>query len=170
MPRRLIDRCQPDSILEFRASARQRYQDGLALAGAGNRTAAIYLWGYATEMILKAAYFSLFGLADDDVITVPGHIQPAINRGRAAPLSIAWPNPGAGHNVRAWAELLVGVRALTPATAYVPAFAAQVQQRGQRVGQLWSETLRYHKNRAYGYEVRQVREATEWLLIHSDDL
>jgi hypothetical protein len=169
MPRRLIDRCQPDSIREFRASARQRYDDGLALAGAGNRTAAIYLWGYATEMTLKAAYFSLFGLAETDVITVHGHIRPAINRGRTAPLSIAWPNQGAGHNVLAWAELLVGVRALAPATAYGPAFAAQVQGCGQRIWQLWRETLRYHKNRAYLYEVRQVREATEWLLANSDD-
>jgi hypothetical protein len=170
MPRRLVDRCQPDSIREFRASARQRYHDGLALAGAGNRTAAIYLWGYAAEMTLKAAYFSLLGLAETAAITVPGHIQPAIHRGRAAPLSIAWPNPGAGHNVRAWAELLVGVRALAPATAYAPAFAAQVQGCGQRLWQLWRETLRYHKNRAYGYEVRQVREAAEWLLANSDDL
>ncbi len=170
MPRRLIDRCQPDSIREFRASARQRYNNGLALAGPENRTAAIYLWGYAAEMTLKTAYFSLFGLAEDDVITVPGHIQPAINRGRAVPLSIAWPSQGAGHNVRAWAELLVGVRALAPATAYEPAFAAQVQGCGQRIWQLWRETLRYHKNRAYLYEVRQVREATGWLLVNSDDL
>ena len=106
MPRRLIDRCLPDSIREFRASALQQYNDGLALVGAGNRTAAIYLWGYTAEMTLKAAYFSLFGLAEDDVITVPGHIQPAINRGKSPPLSIAWPNQGAGHNIRAWAELL----------------------------------------------------------------
>jgi hypothetical protein len=170
MPRRLIDRCQPDSIREFRAAARLRYNDGLALSGAGNRTAAIYLWGYAAEMTLKAAYFSLFGLAEDAVLTWPGHIQPAINRGRAAPLNIAWPNQGAGHNVRAWAELLVGVRALSSGTAYAPAFGALVQAHGQRLGQLWRETLRYHKNRAYLYEVRQVREATEWLLANSDVL
>ena len=62
MPRRLIDRCQPDSIREFRASAQHRYNDGLALSGLGNRTSAIYLWGYAAEMTLKAAYFSFFGL------------------------------------------------------------------------------------------------------------
>ena len=170
MPRRLIDRCRPDSIGEFRASAPQRYDDGLALAGAGNRTAAIYLWGYAAEMILKAAYFSLSGLAEDDAITWPGHIQPAISLGKAAPLNIAWPNQGAGHNVRAWAELLVGVRALAPATVYDPGFAARVQACGQCIWQLWRETLRYHKNRAYLYEVRQVREATDWLLVHSDDL
>jgi hypothetical protein len=121
-------------------------------------------------MILKAANFSLFGLAEGTVITVPGHIQPAINRGRSAPLHIAWPNPGASHNVRAWAELLVGVRALAAATAYAPPLAAQVQACGQRIWQLWRETLRYHKNRAYFYEVQQVREATAWLLVNSDSL
>jgi hypothetical protein len=170
MPRRLIERCLPDSICEFRSSSRQRYQDGLALTAAGNRTAAIYIWGYAAEMALKAGYFSLFGLALDDVITVPGHIQPAINRGRAPPFSIAWPHQGAGHNVSAWAELLVGARALSPATAYDAAFGREVQRCGQRIWQLWRETLRYHKNRAYLYEVRHVREATEWLVVNADTL
>jgi hypothetical protein len=172
MPRRLIDRFKPESVREFRQSARQRYNDGLALAGAGadNRAAAIYVWGYASEMMLKAAYFSLLGLAEDDPITMGGHIHPAINRGRTAPLTIAWPAQGAGHNIRAWAELLVGVRALVPATVYPPDFAAQVQGCGQRIWQLWRETLRYHKNRAYLYEVQQVREATTWLLANSDDL
>lgn len=170
MPRTLVDRCQADSVREFRASARQRYEDGLALAGAGKRTAAIYLWGYASEMTLKAAYFMLSGLTEDEPITWSEHIRPAINRGRAAPLNIAWPGRGDGHNVRAWAELLVGARALADATAYFPAFAVQLQTCGQSIWQLWRETLRYHKNRAYVYEVRQVREATEWLLVHADDL
>jgi hypothetical protein len=139
-------------------------------SGTGNRTAAIYLWGYAAEMILKAAYFTLSGLADLDAITVPGHIQPAINRGRAAPLNIAWPNLGAGHNIRAWAELLVAARALVPGAAYVPAVAADLQTCGQVIWRFWRETLRYHKNRAYLFEVQQVREATVWLLVNSDAL
>ena len=168
MPKRLIDRCQPDSIREFRASAAQRYSDGLALVAAAHRTAAIYLWGYAAEMTLKAAYFTMLGIAEDHTITVPGHIQPAINRGRGAPFNIAW--TGAGHNVRAWAELLVGVRAQDPSTAYDGPFAEQVQGCGQRVYQLWRETLRYHKNYAYLHEVRQVREATQWLLVNSENL
>lgn len=169
MPMRLIDRCRPDSIREFRLSALQRFNDGLALAGTGNRTAAIYLWGYAAEMTLKAAYFSICGLTEDDVITVPGHIQPAINRGRAAPFHIAWPHQGAGHNVRAWGELLVAARAFGPAV-YDVGFAANVQTYAQRIWQLWRETLRYHKNRAYTYEVRDVWEATAWFLVHSQDL
>jgi hypothetical protein len=169
MPRRLPARWQPESIREFRASARQRFDDALSLAGEGRRTGAIYLWGYCAEMLLKAAYFALTGLADDDVITWAGHIQPAIHRGRTA-FTIAWPHQGQGHNVRAWAELLVAERAATPGAAYPHPFDLEVQSCGQRIGQLWSETLRYHKNLAYLHEVRQVREAAEWLLTNAHAL
>jgi hypothetical protein len=166
MPRRLLSRCLPDSIVEFRDSARQRYDDGLILAAAGRRTGAIYLWGYAAEMILKAAYFAMAGHAEKDTITWPGHLQPAIARGKA--LGIAWPSQGAGHNVRAWAELLVRVRASTPAMAYATSVGLEVQRCGQRIGELWRETLRYHKNLAYPHEMKRVHKAAEWLLTNSD--
>ena len=168
MPRRLLDRCNPDSIREYRASAQQRYNDALAMAGYGRRTGAIYLWGYTAEMILKAAYFSLIGLPDTRALTWGADLRPAIARGRA--MGIGWPPAGEGHNVRAWAELLVVVRALAPATAFAAPFALEVQRHGQRIEQLWRETLRYRKNYAYLYEVRQVRESTEWYLIHSPRL
>jgi hypothetical protein len=168
MPRRLPARWQPECIREFRASARQRFNDALALAAAGRRTGAIYLWGYSAEMTLKASYFSLT-LAETDPITWGGHVLPAIQHGKTA-RGIAWPVPGQGHNVRAWAELLVAERAATPGLAYAPQFGREVQSCGQRIGQLWSETLRYHKNVAYLHEVAQVREAAEWLLGHSDAL
>ncbi len=168
MPRRLLQRCQPDSIREFRAAALRRFDDGLILAAKGNGTGAIYLWGYCAEMVLKAAYFSLIGLTETDVITWQGHLIPAIHRGRA--IGLAWPSQGAGHNISAWAELLVAVRALAPATAFVSPFDLEVQRCGQQRWQLWRETLRYHKNDAYLYELRQVREACEWLLANSPKL
>jgi hypothetical protein len=168
MPRRLPDRCQPDSILEFRSSARQRFNDGLALAASGRRTGAIYLWGYAAEMTLKAAYFALMGHTPSATITMSGHIDPAINRGRS--LGVPWPAQGRGHNVRAWAELLVAERTAMPGAAYPPPLMVEVQRCGQRIGDLWRETLRYHKNVAYRHEVQRVREAAEWLLSNSDVL
>jgi hypothetical protein len=167
MPRRLLDRCAPDSIAEFRAGARQRFDDAVALQNRGRRTGAIYLWGYAAEMTLKAAYFTLLGRAETQALSWTADILPAINRGRTA-LGIAWPIQGQGHNVRAWAELLVLERAANTAWAYpTAAFAVAVQRAGQRFEPLWRETLRYHKNIAYPHEVRQVREAAEWLLTHS---
>jgi len=167
MPRRLPDRWRPESIRELRTSAQQRYEDGLALAGQGRRTGAIYLWGYSAAMTLKAAFFRLTGIGEVEVITWAGHIQPAIDRGRDV-LGIAWPRSGQGHNVRAWAELLVAERATMPGAAYIPPFGQELQDCGQRIGQLWSETLRYHGNLAYVYEMLQVREAVEWLLLNTD--
>ena len=42
--------------------------------------------------------------------------------------------------------------------AYAANFGHQVQANGQRMSQLWNETLRYHKNKPYVYEIRQVRQ------------
>lgn len=167
MPKRLPARCRPDSIREFRASAAQRYDDGLAAAAAGRDLAAIYLWGYSAEMVLKAAYFSVLGRAEGDVLTVQKHIKPAIELGRG--LLIPWPVPGQGHNVLAWAELLILERATypNPVMAYSEDFGREVRENGQRIGQLWNETLRYHKNKPYPYEVTQVRRAVEWFLANS---
>jgi len=138
------------------------------LAIAGQRTGAIYLWGYAAEMLLKAAYFTFIGVPKLRSLTFPQDIQPAIARGRV--LGIAWPAQGAGHNVRAWAELLVIVRAATPGGAFSARFGVQVQRCGQRISELWRETLRYHKNVAYEHEVDHVRGAVSWLLSHEQSL
>jgi hypothetical protein len=165
MPRRLLARWQPESIREFRASARQRFEDGLALAAAGHRTGAIYVWGYTAEMLLKAAYFSLLGRPEMAGLTWGADILPAINADRG--MGIAWPLAGQGHNVRAWAELLIAERAATPGAAYPYPFDREVQERGQTIGELWSEALRYHKNLAYLYEMNQVWEAAEWLLVNA---
>lgn len=170
MPRRLLTRCQPDSIREFRASARQRYDDGLTAIAGGRGLAAIYLWGYCAEMLLKAAYFSMLGVGEGTHLVMGVHISPAIYLGRG--LGIAWPQAGQGHNVCAWAELLILERAThpNPAMAYSADFGNQVQANGQRISQHWNETLRYHKNKPYAHEIRQVREAAEWLLVNSEIL
>jgi hypothetical protein len=160
----LLNRWQPECIREFRAAAWHRFNDGLELAGRGRRTGAIYMWGYCAEMVLKAAYFSIT-MGETDVITWSGHLQPAIQHGRNVH-TITWPYHGQGHNVRAWAELLVAERAAIAGRTYPAAVGREIQAHGQRIGLLWSETLRYHKNVAYLYEVTQVRLSAEWLLAN----
>src|SRR5438105_4955713 len=99
MPRRLLDRCNPDSIREYRTAARQRFDDALAMVAQARRTGAIYLWGYTSEMLLKAAYFSLIGLPETQSLSWGADLRPAIVRGRV--LGVPWPRQGEGHNVRA---------------------------------------------------------------------
>ncbi len=118
-------------------------------------------------MLLKASYFSVLGVGEGTSLQMAVHMSPAIQLGRG--LGIAWPQGGQGHNVRAWAELLILERAThpNPAMAYATDFGVQVQANGQRISQLWNETLRYHKNKPYAYEVTQIREAVEWFIVNS---
>jgi hypothetical protein len=170
MPKRLLQRCLPDSVGEFRAAARRRFEDGEALAAAGQRTAAIYLWGYAAEMTLKAAFFSFIGYADDQPIPLPD-IRAAV--ASAAGLGVIWPGPPGkpknSHSLQGWAELLIAKRGAM-GSPYPPAFGRAVAERGRRLELLWREVLRYHKNVAYLHEVRQVRGAADWLLRHARGL
>ena len=168
MPRRSPDRWRLECIQEFRAAAKERFDDALSLAAAGRRTGAIYLWGYSAEMLIKAAYFSAFGLSEMSPITWAGELYPAINRGRTQ-FFIPWPRTGQGHNIEAWSELLVSERSFR-GFAYSTGFGLEVQRQARRIGQLWSETLRYHRNIAYLHEVTQVRQAAEWFLVYADVL
>jgi len=164
MPKRLPERFQPDSILEFQAAARQRSLDAITLHAAGRRTAAVYLWGYVAEMTLKAAYFRVVGFGQTQAITrtdlraglnsLPG---PASNR----PL----------HHLGLWAQALVAFRAGTPGLGYADlTFGSTVTAKAQSLYGIWRETIRYHKNTAYVHELIRARDAAEWLLIHSDSL
>jgi hypothetical protein len=83
---------------------------------------------------------------------------------------VVWPGPNQFHNVRAWAELLVATRGTDPDSAHPPAFAAEITARGLRLQLVWRETLRYHKNLAYGYELEQVRGSAGWFLTHVPEL
>lgn len=168
MPTKLLDRWQPECIREFRGAAKERFNDGDALAASARGAGAIYVWGYSAEMILKAAYFSAIGFSQTASIDYGQHVLPGIQKGRAQYL-IPWPVKGQGHNVDAWAQLLVAERS-NSGQPYEQAFGLEIRRQGRRIGELWNEGLRYHKNRAYPYEVAQVRDASGWLLANARDL
>lgn len=126
------------------------------------------MWGYCAEMSLKAAYFSLT-LAETDPIDWMTHIKPAIDRGRSIH-GIVWPSRGAGHNIRAWADLLILERAATAGKSFAPEDELRIQTHGLEISRLWSESFRYHSNLPYQYEVTKVRLAAEWFLINLDSL
>lgn len=166
MPQLLLDRCQPNSIREFRAAALQRARDAQTLVAGERRTAGIYLWGYAAEMMLKASYFAVIGFADGQQITIPDLHAARLSATRLGVVRFA-----NLHDVRGWAELLVATRAALPGYAYaVPGFGNRVVAAGARVYTFWREALRYHKNVAYEFEVTQVQTASQWLLTNSSVL
>jgi len=159
-------RCLPDSVGEFELAVRQRDHDARSLAAAGRRTAAIYLWGYAAEMVLKAAYYRRIGHLPGQPITAT---DLRLARTAAVGLGITW--PGNLHHLANWAQLLVLTRATIPGWAYPqPGFGNDVVAQVRRLHRHWVETLRYHKNVAYPHEVEQAQAGTDWLLLHYPQL
>ncbi|HEX5272939.1 MAG TPA: hypothetical protein VFW33_20720 [Gemmataceae bacterium] len=140
----------------------------MALAVQGRGLPAIYLWGYSAEMTVKAAYFAFIGFADEQPIAIAD-----LANARAFALStlgIVWPSAGWGHNVACWAELLVAHRVHAGQAYRSRHFRSAVVRNAWGIYLRWRETLRYHRNRAYGHEVMTVRGATRWLLDNSTRL
>jgi hypothetical protein len=165
-PKSLLERCADDCVGEFQIAARQRSRDAAVLADARRGVGAIYLWGYAVEMILKAAYFRLIGFHDRQTIDRHDLFQAAKT---AQTIGVVWLPPSNFHNLRAWVELLVRSRASKPSSTYLsPRFAQDVVDRTLKVQRFWNETLRYRKNVAFEWEVREVREGAAWLISHSE--
>ncbi len=135
---------------------------------AGRGLVAIYLWGYAAEMTLKAAYFSRVKQFGDSAKITMRDINTEIDSGRKH--GIHWPNRGQGHNVRAWAESLVAARRHGSTPVYTLRFASMVQANALLVSRLWSETLRYRVNVPYAHEIRQVQSAANWFLLNYERL
>ncbi|HVA47790.1 MAG TPA: hypothetical protein VNH11_15585 [Pirellulales bacterium] len=165
MPKPILGRLRPNSVEEFRAAALVRYVEAERLANAGYGTGAIYLWGYAAEMTLKAAYFSLVGFGLRQSIGI-ADLRVAVER-TAPAVGLQWPAAGKLHKVEYWARLLAADRRSYGASYADPQFEQSMISRARCVYDRWRETLRYHKNRAYEHEVRQVYAATRWLLDHS---
>jgi hypothetical protein len=166
MPKRLIDRLRTDSIHEFRAAARQRAVEGEFLAIAGHGLAAIYVWGYAAEMSLKASYF------DSILFELRRPIERIDLRAavaRAATLGIAWPSPPNLHNLTAWSEVLIAERR-SRGNSLPPWKAVRLLRASQRLFRLWREILRYRSNQAYSYEVEQVRHCVRLIMNYCDVL
>jgi hypothetical protein len=170
MPKRLTDRLNPDSIDEFLAAACERYCDGIELAAQARRMGAIYLFGYSAEMVMKAAYFRAIGVSNRAPLGRQSHLNAAVTRARQ--LGVNWPNPRNLHYVQGWAELLVVIQMNLvktsqppPASAYAdPTFAHRVREHATIVQNLWNESLRYHKNRAYEFELIRMQSSVDWLM------
>jgi hypothetical protein len=168
MPKRLLDRVRPDTIREFRLAAAVRMRDGDCLVATGQRTAAIYLWGYAVEMTLKAAYFSFIGLPENQILDYAQFHKATTD---AIQLQIqGWPKSGMHHKLGLWGQLLVDLHAVRGPAYPNNRFGQEVLDCVDNVWTLWRETLRYRANQAYDWELNTVQRASRWLVSQSHRL
>jgi hypothetical protein len=157
----LIARIVADhTVRDLRAAAGLRYREARRLALAGDRLMAIYLWGYAAEMLLKAAYFRLRGWLPTQPVTL-ADIKAARTHAIQI-LNLAWPQPNL-HDLPRWRELLVEERKRLQ-VPYAGGFGRSLSARVTRIYLNWREHLRYRTNRPYRGEVASTFQAVTWLL------
>ena len=76
----LSDRLGKDTIREWERAARRQWKDAEVLRKNERRLAAVYLYGYVAEILIKSAYFRL-DKSLDDVIESKDR-QEALNKYR----------------------------------------------------------------------------------------
>lgn len=168
MPRSLLRRLQPECIREFELAADERFRDATCLIGGDRRTAAIYLFGYVVEMILKARYFRLIGLGDFDAISISTLRQHVGDSPASTARSLGLQGARNLHNLLAWVELIVAYRGDRGISYRDPGFGDMLYSNVIAIHRLWSESLRYHRNIAYPHELGRARVACEWILGNRD--
>src|SRR4051812_29277882 len=99
-----------DSVKEFECAAAERFIEAELLHKRSRDLAAIYLWGYAVEMRVKAAFFRSAGFAPPQAISRTDRADHA-----ALARTLGLLNPPGPHEISVWAQLAVAARATTAA-------------------------------------------------------
>lgn len=119
---------------------------------------AIYLYGYAAEMTIKAAYFTNLGYAA---------LQPIDRDARIRAEGVARLNQFMKfepHDVLGWARLLVWDKEVLHTPPYEGPLKRQIVSNASVVYQNWRPQMRYRNTVPAGGETRIVRKAVDWLV------
>lgn len=139
----------------------QRFWDGLMLASGepGHETAAIYLFGYVAEILIKTAYCRFINLP----VT-----QPTLRAFQAAQTQSLWVG-GNLHNLASWARFLIDTRQNSGNPIH-PVMAGVLLAHSLTLDANWREWLRYRSVTATTAELQSVFASIEWLRGHHDAL
>lgn len=141
-------------------AAWERYWDGLELATgtAGRKVGAIYLFGYAVEILLKVAFFRQQDWSPSQPIdrnVISNHAN--------------WRKKSTLHDLKALASLLIAERKQR-GKPYDPVFAGVLNIHVDVLVLHWRETLRYWHGTASEKEVNEVLQSIEWILNNCNKL
>jgi len=159
MPVRSLAQSTPETIQGFEAASEEKYEDGFNLMATASPGNGIYLMGYAAEMLLKAAYFRVIGLAATVPITRQ-HLRNA--RAEAAILGVV-PDDEQFHNVAFWGEIVIKKRT-QQARALSPVLADGLEQSTKRLSQNWYVEMRYRSIQGVSkQDVEDVLDDVIWI-------
>ncbi len=119
---------------------------------------AIYLYGYAAEMILKAAYFKNLQFGSIDEIDRE-------TRNRA--MALAQMNGFMArdpHDIPGWARLLVWDKQTLHTPAYDAGFSRKFVAKAITIYENWRPQMRYRNTTPHFSKVATVRSEAKWLI------
>ena len=157
MPKTLAEQLGPDTIVRFERAAPLRIEEGDVLV-AKCRLTAIYLYGYAVEMLLKYGYFKNIGFGVIDEID-----RDARNRAMAVARTnslMSW-DP---HDIPGWARLLVWDKQVLHTPGYPAGLARKIVERSLLVYENWRPQMRYRNTEPSPKSVSSVRDVAKWFL------
>lgn len=152
------------TITRLERAAPLRLAEASCLRERGHNLAAIYLSGYAAEMVVGSAYFRLLGYRAYELIEDDRLRRVLDNaRGRSAAIDLSHPLDGLG-------RLLVADRLQRTPPGYARSFGAAIIKRVDAICQHWAPKLRYRDFDADAGQAGEVIEAAEWLLSESPNM
>lgn len=163
-------RKQPfDSIVQLETAARERFEEACLLRLARRPFIAIYLFGYAIEMWLKAAYFHNEGICGVSDPLRQADRDRAWRQRQAAGFLRATVNQ---HDLDAWAHLLVFIRRVKGFHApYAPTVEGAIRSNAATAYTHWNVEMRYqHISPVLASEVDEMLENAAWFSAHYSSL
>lgn len=161
MPLPAVGLYPPDTIGGFELAARQRFKEGDGLRATGYDGGAIYLYGYAVEMVLKAACYRLLGLG----MHTPVEYARAIVEGWIGEFALSVITKKIqAHDLDAWATGLIWFRDNIHGAPYPTGFSLALGTNKDVVLQYWIPGMRYQELPWGAVESSDVRIATDWFL------
>lgn len=162
--RRLGKKDALEDLRSLELAAERRFYDALELATApaGCESSAIYLFGYAAEIILKVACFNLDGAS----------LGTRTDRHRKSLANLPTYKSSCGSNhhcLVGWLEVLLELRRKRglPTTAQ---YRRELRRRVKTLSGEWSESIRYRSLPATRVELSRVYNTLSWLMTERFDL
>jgi len=152
-----------DSISQFEIAAIRRFEEATLLLYGSRSYTAIYLYGYAIEMWLKAAYFHNEGIIAN--VTSPITTADRDRAWKQRTASGAPPRNSNQHDVEIWAYLLIYIRRTAGIhPPYIPLMESTMLNYTRGLRDHWSVEMRYQYTAVQQVEVDSVRAAAEWFM------
>ena len=147
-----------DCIQEYEQATADRLWDGMSLWSLSRDTGAIYVLGYAAEIVIKCAYFRFAGFT---IVQNIGRAELGTAAARATTLGVTTPREGF-HSIRFWSDLLIAQRRAAAQPLAVNVETA-LRSNVDVVYDRWWIEMRYKRAYSSRMDLEQLAVAVDWI-------